>query len=53
MPSRVAFYTDSHIPTAIARQLRIQLPEIQIVRAQEIGVKDADDDDHWQIVMSN
>ena len=48
----VSFYLDSHIPSSVAKQCRRQVPGIEIIRAQETGMEDADDNDHWRIVLS-
>lgn len=40
------FYTDSHIPEAVAKQLRSQ--GVDVIRCQDIGLDDATDIEHLE-----
>jgi hypothetical protein len=44
------FYTDTHIPKAIATQLRAK--GIDIVRCEEVGLAEADDIEHLEYATS-
>jgi hypothetical protein len=43
-PTLLKFYTDSHVARAIAAQLRTK--GVDVVRCQEVGLADVDDDIH-------
>lgn len=44
------FYTDTHIPKAVATQLRSQ--GIDIIRCEEVGLAEADDTEHLEYATS-
>jgi predicted nuclease of predicted toxin-antitoxin system len=44
MPTAIKFYTDTHIAKAVAVQLRAR--GIDVVRCEEVGMAEADDDAH-------
>jgi hypothetical protein len=53
VPQTVTFYTDGHIPFSVADQCRRKAPDIEIVRCEEIGLKDAPDDAHWEHILTH
>lgn len=46
MANPVRFYFDEHIPTAVADALRLR--GIDVVRAQDVGLRQASDLEHWK-----
>lgn len=43
-PTPISFYTDTHIAKAVAAQLRAR--GIEVVRCEEVGMAEADDESH-------
>lgn len=46
MTQRIRYYTDAHIPRSVVRQL--QQKGVDIVRCEDIGMKYAKDEAHWE-----
>lgn len=46
-------YTDGHVPLAVVKQARRKAREIDIIRCEEIGLKDVDDEVHWTYVLEH
>lgn len=54
-PPKPKFYTDAHVPSAVAKQLRrrdVAFGE-DIVRCQEVGMADAKDPDHLAFAVEH
>ncbi|MBC8099411.1 MAG: DUF5615 family PIN-like protein [Armatimonadetes bacterium] len=50
-PQRLKFYTDKHIPKAVALQLRER--GVDVVRCEEVGMGDAADENHLTYAAAN
>jgi predicted nuclease of predicted toxin-antitoxin system len=53
MGEAITFYTDGHIPLAVVRQARHKASAIAMTRCEEIGMKDARDEEHWEYVLTH
>jgi uncharacterized protein DUF5615 len=51
--SKFALYTDGHVPSAVAEQVRAKVPAVDIIRCEEIGNKHASDDIHWAYILEH
>jgi predicted nuclease of predicted toxin-antitoxin system len=49
--SKLRFYTDTHVDKQVAIQLRLQ--GIEVVRCQEIGMANAEDENHLIYAVEN
>jgi hypothetical protein len=49
--SLLKFYTDAHIDTQVAMQLRLR--GIDVIRCQDVGLTEADDETHLQYAAAN
>jgi hypothetical protein len=47
----IKFYTDTHISKQVAIQLRAR--GIDVIRCQDVGLEDADDDVHFEYAVTN